>query len=280
MQLEDYPPQEPLPEFARSYHEAVWQRSKGITVREAQYGPDPYQGIALAVPPKPNGSVLVFMHGGGWTCGYKEWNLFMAPLLNDAGVILASVGYRLAPGTLFPGNFEDSARGLAWLYANIARHGGDPQRLFVGGHSAGGHLAALLAVRQDWQAALGLPPDVVRGCLPISGVYLFGADAGLSKRPRFLGEAEDAALDAAASPLAHLRSRAAHGVPPFLLAWGEKDFPHLIVQAHAMLALLREKKADVSDLVLAGKTHLEAHLASAEPDQPWIGAAVRFIETR
>ena len=146
--------------------------------------------------------------------------------------------------------------------------------------SAGGHLAALLAVRQDWQAALGLPPNVVRGCLPISGVFLFGADAGLSKRPRFLGEAEDAALDAAASPLAHLRSRGAAGVPPFLLAWGEKDFPHLISQAHAIVALLREKKADVTDIVLAGKSHLDAHLASAEPDQAWIGAALRFIETR
>ena len=280
MQLEDYPPQEPLPEFARPYHEAIWQRAKGIAIREARYGPDPYQGIALAMPPKPNGSVLVFMHGGGWTCGYKEWNLFMAPLLNDAGVILASVGYRLAPGTLFPGNFEDCAHGLAWLYNNVASHGGDPQRLFVGGHSAGGHLAALLAVRQDWQAALGMPPDVVRGCLPISGVYLFGAEAGLSKRPRFLGEREDAALDAAASPLKHLRSRVATEVPPFLLAWGEKDFPHLIVQAHAMLALLREKNVDVSDIALAGKNHLEAHLASAETDQPWIGAALRFMATR
>lgn len=280
MQLEDYPAQEPLPEFARSYHAEVWRRAQGIAVLEAQYGPDPYHGIALAVPPKPNGSVLVFMHGGGWTCGYKEWNLFMAPLLNAAGVIFASVGYRLAPGTLFPGNFEDCARGLAWIHANIASHGGDPQRLLVGGHSAGGHLAALLAVRQDWQAALGLPPNVVRGCLPISGVFLFGAAAGLSKRPRFLGEAEDAALDAAASPLAHLRSRGAAGVPPFLVAWGEKDFPHLISQAHAIVALLREKKADVTDIVLAGKSHLDAHLASAEPDQAWIGAALRFIETR
>lgn len=279
MRLEDYPPQEALPEFARAYHEAVWVRANEIKIIESRYGADPYQGIALALPQKPSGAVLVFLHGGGWTCGYKEWNLFMAPLFTAAGVIFASVGYRLAPGTLFPGNFEDCASGLAWIHSRVGDYGGDARRIFVGGHSAGGHLAALLAVRHDWQSALGLPADVIRGCLPISGVYLFGDESGLARRPRFLGAEDIAATDAAASPLAHARAQAAATLPPFFISRGGKDFPHLIDQARAMAALLREKKGDVSELELVGKSHLDAHLAAADAGEPWAGEALRFIET-
>ena len=96
--------------------------------------------------------------------------------------------------------FRAEARG--WLEQNLAEwkaeHGGDPGRLFVGGHSAGGHLAALAALSKGWTEQRGLPDTVIRGALPISGTYLFGPDSGLSMRPRFLGPA-DSGHDQAAS---------------------------------------------------------------------------------
>src|SRR5690606_18240698 len=116
-----------------------------------------------------------------------EWMAFMAPPLNEAGVSFASIGYRLALQHVFPSGLDDAAAALRWLYEHAADYGYDRDRIFIGGHSAGGHYASLLAVRRDWQTGFGLPIDVVRGCLPVSGVYDFGAESGLSQRPRFLG---------------------------------------------------------------------------------------------
>ena len=147
----------------------------GLEGIERRYGADPYQSVAVFRAPAPNGTLLAFMHGGGWTNGYKEWMAFMAPAFTAAGVSFATIGYRLAPAHVFPAGTDDVIAALALLHQNAAEFGYDPARIFLGGHSAGGHYAALLAVRRDWQAKAGLPQDVIRGCLPISGVYDFGA---------------------------------------------------------------------------------------------------------
>jgi acetyl esterase/lipase len=115
-----------------------------------------------------------------------------------------SIGYRLAPRHLFPAGLEDVIAGLAWIHCEIAAHGGVPARIFIGGHSAGSHYTALLAVRDDWQAPACLPGDLVRGCLPAAGVYDFGPEAGLSMRPRFLGPAGN---EVSASPISRIAGR-------------------------------------------------------------------------
>lgn len=265
MRIEDYPPQEPFSEFARPYVEECTRRSTGHDGIDVFYGDDPYQGIALHVPSKPNGTVFAFVHGGGWTSGYREHMNFMAPGFLAGGVIFASVGYRLAPAHVFPAGLDDVAAGVAWLRDNIAGHGGDPGRIFVGGHSAGGHYAALLAVRSDI-----LAPGTVRGCLPISGVYDFRPGNGMSMRPRFLGSEEN---DGPASPMDHI----GEAPPPFLLAHGTKDFPHLITQAERMAAALAEKGGDVERIQLDGRDHFTASLAGGEPDGPWVGRALAWM---
>lgn len=106
------------------------------------YGPDPYQRVLIWRAAKPTGTLLAFLHGGGWTNGHKEWMAFMAPALVDAGIGFASVGYRLAPQHLFPIGFDDTCRGLALLIERTRSYGAEPDSVFVGGHSAGGHYAA------------------------------------------------------------------------------------------------------------------------------------------
>ena len=234
MRTEDYPPQEPLSELGKRYQDEVMRRGGGIAGEEHAYGPDPYQGAILYRPDQPDGRILAFFHGGGWTSGYKEWMGFMAPAFTAAGVLFAAIGYRLAPQHIFPTGLEDCARALAWLWRECA---GRP--FFVGGHSSGGHYASLLAVTFDWQGGLGLPEDAISGCMPISGVYDFTAGSGLTLRPRFLGPGE---TERAASPLHRIGARPR----PFLLAHGERDFPHLIRQAEAMEAALRGAGGDVT----------------------------------
>ena len=269
MRIEDYPPQEPLSEAGERYAEEVMRRADGIEAVDHAYGDDPYQTIGLHLPENPNGTVLAFVHGGGWISGYKEHMNFMAPAFTSQGIIFASIGYRLAPKYLFPTGAEDVAAGIAWLYDNISDHGGDPSSIFVGGHSAGGHYTALLAVRHDWQADLGLPTSVIRGVLPISGVYKFGEGSGLSSRPQFLG---DGRLDDAASPLSNL-----HQTPPFLIAHGGEDFPHLSVQAVEMETALKKMGGEVERLELPGRNHFSACYAGGEADGPWVPKALSWL---
>lgn len=272
MSPDDYPPQEPFTEIGGRYHAEVMRRGAGVEGVERAYGPDPYQAIAVHPADEPSGDVLMVMHGGGWTNGYKEWMAFMAPGLTARGVTTVSAGYRLAPQHVFPACFEDAADALAATYGAIAEFGGDPDRLFVSGHSAGGHLAALLATRSDWQAPRGLPSDIIKGALPISGTFWFGEDSGLSMRPRFLGP-EDSGAEEAAAPIKYVAS----GQPPFLVAWGDGDFPHLKRQGADFAEALASAGVTVETLVLNDCDHLGASYASGDPDGIWVERATAFM---
>jgi acetyl esterase/lipase len=195
----------------------------------------------------------------------------MAPAFNATGVTFVSAGYRLAPQHVFPAGVDDCVRAVDWVRRNIAVLGGDPQQLFIGGHSAGGHYATLLTVDDAWLRNIGTPRSVVRGCLPISAVFEFGAGSGLSMRPRFLGA--DADSDTRASPLLHLND-----VPPaFLVAYGTRDFPHLITQGARFAAALRKLGVEIDELPLTERTHFTASYAGGEPAGPWVPDALAFM---
>lgn len=274
MKLADYPPQEPLSALGTSYHERVLARGAGIDGRELAYGGDPCQRLIVYPADSGAGDVLVFFHGGGWTSGYKEWMAFMAPALQARGVSLVTPGYRLAPGHLFPTGLDDAADALAWVHAHAGKHGSDARRIFVGGHSSGGHYAALLAATSDWRQPRGLPADVVRGCLPVSGVYRFDAESGLPMRPRFLGPEGDATT--AASPLLRIDAAAC---APFLLAWGSRDFPHLIVQGRQMQESLQHAGVAAEAFIFEGADHLEASLACGQGESGWPDRAAAWMRS-
>ena len=268
----DYPPQEPVSAFAQAYTDDLIRRINPESGENFFYGNDPYQSIALFKPKRPNGTVIGFIHGGGWTNGYKEMMGYMAPAFTAQGFLFACIGYRLAPTHCWPACFDDCAAAVAWLVRNAAAHGGDQKRVFIGGRSAGGHLSSLLAVRRDWQEMNGLQKDVVRGCIPVSGVYLFGEGSGLTNRPRFLGPAAEA-NDGPASPLLHIQDTP----PPFFIAWGEKDFPHLIRQAADMAAALRAAGGSVETAELPGCDHLGTSEPTGNPNSPWMISVHAFL---
>lgn len=273
MKIEAYPEQEPKSEGMIAYHGHLIALAEDLHGHDAQYGEDPYQSIVVFPADKPTGKVLLYFHGGGWTNGYKEWMAFMAPALNKLGITFASAGYRLAPRHPFPAGFDDSAAALAWLASNVAQFGGDPSRIFVGGHSAGGHYASLLSINEGKRADQSLPA-LIRGCAPVSGVYYFGDDSGMTVRPRFLG-AQELRNDVLASPLLQLDDHAC----PFLISYGENDFPHLIRQAQDMAAALKEKGLSVQTLVLPGCNHFTASYAAGEMDGIWPNALNDWMQS-
>ena len=269
---DQYPAQEPFTAIGAKYHDEVLRRGRDVHGIEIAYGADPYQAITIVPSDNPNGDVFIALHGGGWTNGYKEWMLFMAPALNAQGITFVSAGYRLAPLHVFPAGYHDVLDGVAAVHGKIAQYGGKPNRIFIGGHSAGGHLAALAALRDDWMKPRNLPADVIRGALPISGSYNVGEGSGFLMRPRFLG-APDSGAEQAASPINHIRSDA----PPFFVAWGEKDFPHLCKQSEEFVAALRAAGIEAESIVLPGCNHATASYETADPHGHWVPAASRWM---
>lgn len=115
--------------------------------------------------------VLVFIHGGYWRSLDKADHSFLAPAFAQAGACVVVPNYGLCPAVSIPDITLQMVQALAWTWRHIARHGGDPRRITVVGHSAGGHLAAML-LTCNWQAyAPDLPPDLLKNALSISGLY-------------------------------------------------------------------------------------------------------------
>lgn len=133
--------------------------------------------IFASARPTPGGSpVLVFIHGGYWRSLDKSDQSFIAPPFTRAGVCVVVVNYALCPGTpdapvTIAHIVRQMEKALAWVARNIAEHGGDPRRITVAGHSAGGQLAAMLLTSVWPLVAWGLPDALVRNALSISGVH-------------------------------------------------------------------------------------------------------------
>ena len=185
----------------------------------ADRDPDGFQTLDLYVPKgADHAPVLIFVHGGGWS--YKEGDPHTRgrlgphnPFFASHGVIVASISYRLSPAYKHPAHVEDVARAFAWTKANVAKYGGDPGQIFLTGHSAGGHLVALVVADPKYLAAHQLSAADVRGVMPISGTFTVGEKG--DRLDKIWGT-QEAADDA--SPTNHIRA----GLPPFLFFAGDQ----------------------------------------------------------
>lgn len=270
MRIEDYPPQPPRNAASQEYHRTVSELSYGIDGTDVAYGDDIYQHIAIFAPPNPNGTLLAYIHGGRWSYGYKESAAFMAPAFNAAGITFASIGHRLYPHR-YDAGFADVSRAIAWLAGNVASYGGAADLIYVSGHSSGGHYAAQLAVTRDWQSREGVSRDIIRGCLPISGVYDLRRDGYKGETPPpCLADDSDGYSE---SPMFRIRDTP----PPFLITWGSEDYPFLIPQAKDFAQAVADAGGVADTLELAGKTHFTVHSDGARADGPWTRRALAWI---
>lgn len=144
--------------------------------------------LDLYLPPAgKNFATLVWFHGGALKGGSKDGKdtAAIARALASDGVAVATVNYRLSPKAIFPAYVEDAAAACAWVRAHIAEHGGDPAKVFVSGHSAGGYLALMLAMDARWLKPHRLTPDSFAGYIPLSGQtmthYTVREERGLDK---------------------------------------------------------------------------------------------------
>ncbi|QNK65635.1 alpha/beta hydrolase [Variovorax sp. PAMC26660] len=162
--------------FERWARESAQARDTLPSRIDLPYGDGPNETLDIFPAPVPDAPVLVFIHGGYWRAMDKSQHSFIAPAFNDRGVCMVVPNYALCPGPVgqpvtVPGILLQMVRALAWTWRHVAAYGGDPSRITVAGHSAGGHMAAAL-LACDWKAvAPDLPAHLVRNALSISGLY-------------------------------------------------------------------------------------------------------------
>lgn len=213
--------------------------------------------------------VLAFIHGGYWQAMDKADFGFVAPSFVEAGISVAVVNYTLAPATGIDGIVDENRAALAWLWRNAARFGGDPSRLFACGHSAGGHLTAML-LATHWKGFAGdLPPDLVKGGCAISGLYDLEPI-----RLSFLNQAlaMDAATARAASP-AHLP---APGLPLALSVGGEET-EEFHRQQSELVRAWGNGSGTLDEIEMPGKDHFTIMDALAQPESPLHVATRRLV---
>ncbi|MGE5367179.1 MAG: alpha/beta hydrolase [Betaproteobacteria bacterium] len=125
---------------------------------------------------RPRGAVaapvIIFFYGGAWQSGYKELYRYVAKALARRGYVAVVPDYRIYPEVCYPDFLDDGALVVRWVKDNIARFGGDPDKLFLKGHSAGAHIAAMLSIDARWLGKVGLDPRRdIAGLIGIAGPY-------------------------------------------------------------------------------------------------------------
>jgi arylformamidase len=183
------------------------------------YGPAEIERLDIYRTGHAAAPVFVFIHGGAWRSGRSK------DFAGPAEMFLAAGAHYVVPDFAWVQDVggdltvlaDQVCRTVGWVYDNAARFGGDPNRLYIAGQSSGGHLAAV-ALTTDWQRDFGLPPDIIKGGMSISGMYDL-TPVRLSARNRYV--AFDDATVAALSPIRHLdRLRA-----PLIVAYGTCETP-------------------------------------------------------
>lgn len=263
-------------ELDRAYDQTVWApnqdeliaryatRSAATRQRlkfkpDIAYGPTADEVLDFFPTDKEAAPIHVFVHGGAWRGGSKDFYSFPADTFVPAGAIYVALNFANIPTVRLPEMADQIRRAIAWLYGNAASFGGDRDRIFLSGHSSGGHLAAVL-LTTDW-VALNLPRDIIKGGVCASGIYDMHP-AMLSSRRNYvtLSPAEEMAL----SPLAHLDFISC----PVGVAHGTRESPEFQRQARAFVAELAAGGYRHEFAVLDGLNHFEVCDSLADAHSP------------
>ena len=233
--------------------------------------------------------VLVYVHGGGWKGGDKLAVGAKTEFFTSAGWVFISINYRLLPAGKHPNNVQDVAAALAWIHSNIARHGGDPMRLFLMGHSSGAHLVALVATDERRLEATGKRLDILKGVIPLdTSTYdlpmMMKSGASLpnlrSTAEGIFGADPQGWRDA--SPYHHVSG--GKKLPPFLIFYSrgtgvEGENRLRVEQAQAFGEALRKAGASAEVFDASDRNHGEINAWFSRPNDSVTAKAMEFLNS-
>lgn len=231
--------------------------------------------------------VMFWIHGGGWQAGDKSSVDLKPQWFMDKGFVFVSTNYRLLPEVDMGTLIRDVAKSLGWVHQNIGRHGGDPKRILVGGHSAGAQLAAILCTDDRYLKEVGVGFDSLIGCVPVDGdtydipAMIETAETRLRVHgmpmPKYghrLKFGNDPALHKDFSAVTHVAK--GKGIPPFLILH-VANHPDNAIQARRFGTVLTE--ADVPVVVFGAKDtdHVKLNDNLGKPSDPATDALSAFV---
>ena len=236
------------------------------------YGPTPIESLDLYPAKSANAPIFVFVHGGRWIRGSARNYAYPADLFVNAGVNYIALDFiqvDAAGGDLRP-MADHVRRGIAWVYENAASFGGDSKRLYVGGHSSGGHLAGVAMVT-DWQRDFGLPADMITGGLLMSGMYDL-KPARLSARGAYIKFDDD--MEQSLSSIRHIdRLRA-----PITVTYGTFETPDFQRQSRDFAAAVKAAGKPVELVEAPNFNHFEMCESLGNPYGPNGLAALKLMK--
>jgi acetyl esterase/lipase len=215
--------------------------------------------------------VMVFFYGGGWVKGTRQDYGFAARAFASRGFVVVVPDYRKVPDVRFPDFVEDGAQAIRWAHDHIAEFGGDPEKIAIAGHSAGGHTVAMLALDPRFLEAQKLPRDTIKAAVGLSGPYDFYP---------FTGRAIDAMANwpkpQDTQPIHFARADA----PPMLLVTGTTDTTVRPRNARNLAAALKAVGAPVEEKEYLGQGHESIVMALSLPFRgkaPVLDDSVAFV---
>ncbi len=247
------------------------QRTSGIS-----YGPQARQKLDVYKPHAVDGAkpVVVFFYGGSWKRGKRENYRFAGQAFASRGYVTVVPDYRTYPEVRFPAFVQDAAAAVAWVRKNISKFGGDPNRIVVAGHSAGAHIAALLAYDKRYLAEAEVPMASIAALVGLAGPYYFDPLKYVSLRGVF----ETVKHPDEARPITFVRP----GQAPSLLIHGRDDTTVWPENSTELTQKLKAARVPVRHVELEDVGHIGILLEIAQPFQKEDGVVdtiVEFLDT-
>lgn len=212
--------------------------------------------------------VAIWIHGGGWHRGDKALVREKPRAFNDKNVVFVSINYRLHPAVDYKEQAADVARAILWVREHIRQFGGSPDRIFLMGHSAGAHLAALVATDERYLQNVGLKLDAIKGVVLVDGAgYDIPRQIQLAALPRLKEMyrtvfTDDPEKQNDASPIAHVERN--KGIPPFLILH-VADRRDGRIQSESLAKRLNEAGVGAEVVAAENKTHGSINREIGEP---------------
>jgi len=223
------------------------------------YGPSEFEKLDIYKTKGTNAPIRIFIHGGAWRRGSAKESAFQAEMFTAAGVhyvVPDFINVLQAGGNLMP-MAEQVRRAVAWVYNNAASFGGDPSRVYLSGHSSGGHLGGVTLIT-DWTKDFGVPADVIKGALLVSGMYDLKA-VRLSKRSEYVKFTDQ--IEQELSTQRHLDKLNT----PVIVAHGTQETPEFQRQSREFAAALKGAGKPVQFIVGEGFNHFEMQETMGNP---------------
>jgi len=243
---------------------------------DLSYGSDPRNRLDVYTPVNAasDAPVVVFFYGGSWSSGSRSDYSFVGEALASRGIVAVLADYRLYPQVHYQGFLDDSARAVGWTREHIRQYGGDPQRLYVMGHSAGGYNAAMLALDPKWLAAVNMKPSMIRGWIGLAGPYDFLPIENPEVKPVFFFP--NSPPDS--QPINHV---SAASPPALLMAARDDTLVNPERNTGGMARRLREEGVSVRELYFSKPGHGTLVAAFSRPMRglaPVLDEVVAFVQ--